>query len=85
MDNNGHYVVVNEWANDYEYDVSILGVAHSLEEAKKIFNNIVGEEKEYADEHGYEIFEDDDEIFDAGKYGEYIVFHTRTYIQWVRT
>ena len=76
-----HYVIIHEWANDYEYDVSVLGVAHSLGEAKEIFNNSVDDEKKYADEHGYEIFEDDDMIFDAGKYGEYIVFHTRMYIQ----
>lgn len=76
-----HYVVVNEWANDYEYDVIILGIAHSLEEAKEIFNNNVDDERKYAYEYGYEIFEDNDVIFDAGKYGEYIVFHTRTYIQ----
>lgn len=76
-----HYVIIHEWANDYEYDVSVLGVAHSLEEAKQIFNNSVDDEKKYADEHGYEIFEDNDVIFDAGKYGEYIVFHTRMYIQ----
>lgn len=78
-----HYAIINEWANDYEYDVAIIGIAHSLEEAKGIFNNSVGDEKKYADEHGYEIFEDNDVIFDAGKYGEYIVFHTRTYIQGV--
>lgn len=76
-----HYVIIHEWANDYEYDVGVLGVAHSLEEAKEIFNNSVDDEKKYADEHGYEIFEDSDVIFDAGKYGEYIVFHTRMYIQ----
>lgn len=76
-----HYVVINEWTNDFEYGITILGIAHSLGEAKEIFNNNVGDEKKYADEHGYEIFEDNDVIFDAGKYGEYIVFHTRTYIQ----
>ena len=53
-----HYVIIHEWANDYEYGVSVLGVAHSLEEAKEIFNNSVDDEKKYADEHGYEIFED---------------------------
>ena len=76
-----HYVIIHEWANDYEYDVGILGVTHSLKEAKEIFNHCVDDEKKYADEHGYEIFDDNDVIFDAGKYGEYIVFHTRMYIQ----
>lgn len=78
-----HYVVINDWVNDLEYGIGILGVTHSLEEAIKIFNNSVGEEKKYANEHGYEIFEDSDVVFDAGKYGEYMVFHTRIYIQLV--
>lgn len=40
-----HYVVINDWSNDYECGVTILGVAHTSEEAKEIFNNSVGDEK----------------------------------------
>ena len=29
-----HYVIVNDWANEYESGTTILGVAHSMEEAK---------------------------------------------------
>lgn len=78
-----HYIVIHEWSNDYEYEINILGIAHSLEEAKEIFNNSVGDEKEYAEKHGYEIFIDNDVVFDAGKYGDYILFHTHIYIQGV--
>ena len=48
-----HYVVVNDWANEYESGTTILGVAHSLEEAKEIFNQYVDDEKAYAEEHGF--------------------------------
>jgi hypothetical protein len=78
-----HYVVVNDWVNEYESGTSILGVAHSLEEAKEIFNNSLAEEKHYAEEYGWEIYDDCETVFDAGKDGYYISNHTNLYIQLV--
>ena len=78
-----HYVIINDWANEYENGVSILGIVHSLEEAKRIFNECVAEEKQYAEEHDFEIYNDDDEDFDAGEDGYYVSNHTRVYIQGV--
>lgn len=76
-----HFIVINDWSNDYECGVTILGVAHSLEEAKEIFNTNVVDEKNRAEEQGYEIYADCETDFDAGEEGYYAREHTRVYIQ----
>ena len=48
-----HYVIVNDLVNEFESGVTILGVTHSLDEAKEIFNQFVEDEKSYAEEHGF--------------------------------
>lgn len=78
-----HYVVVNDWANEYESGTNVLGVAHSLEEAKKIFNESLVDEKQYAEERGFEIYDDCETVFDAGEEGYYISNHTHLYIQMI--
>ena len=78
-----HYVIVNDWANNYESGTTILGVAHSMEEAKEIFNQSLADEKKYAEEHDYEIYDDCDTVFDAGEDGYYISNHTNLYIQMI--
>ena len=78
-----HYIIVNDWANEYECGTTILGVVHSLEEAKKIFNEQLIEEKEYAERHGFEIYDDCETVFDAGENGYYVSNHTNLYIQMV--
>lgn len=78
-----HYVIINDWANEYENGVSILGIVHSLEEAKIIFNEYATEEKQYAEEHDFEIYNDNEGEFDAGEDGYYVSNHTRVYIQGV--
>lgn len=83
----GHYVVINEWAcSGFMEDcgVNIVGVAHSLEEAKSLFNSVVTIEKDLAVENDYEIYEDEDTIFDAGEEGYYVSNHTKLYIQKVK-
>lgn len=78
-----HYVVVNDWAVEYESGTTILGVAHSIEEAKGIFNRSVEDEKRYAEEHGWEVYDDCETVFDAGEDGYYVSNHTNLYIQMV--
>lgn len=82
-----HYVVINEWACSgltEDCGVNIVGVTHSLEEAKNLFNSVVIIEKELAVENEYEIYEDEDTIFDAGEEGYYVSNHTKLYIQMVK-
>lgn len=76
-----HYVIVNEWSNEYECGTTILGVAHSLEEATEIFNQNLAGEREYAKEREFTIYDDCETVFDAGEDGYYINNHTNLYIQ----
>ena len=78
-----HFVIVNDWANEYESATTILGVAHSMEEAKEIFNESLVEERKYAEEEGFTIYDDCETVFDAGEDGYYRVNHTLLYIQMV--
>lgn len=75
-----HFVIINNWANEYESGTTILGVAHSIEEAKQTFNESLIEEKEYAKDRGFTIFDDCDTAFDAGEEGYYASNHTNLYI-----
>ena len=54
-----------------------------LEEAKEILNERVAEEKDYAAENEWEIFDDNEMTFDSGKNGYYASNHTCLYIQGV--
>ena len=78
-----HYVVLCDWATNDAEGVDITAVAHSLEEAKEIFAKAVVDERKYAEEHGWEIFDDTDRCFDAGEGGFYAVEHAHFYIQGV--
>ena len=76
-----HYVIINDWATEDESETVVLGVAHSLEEAKEIFNKRLADEKQYAEEHGFIIYDDCETVFDAGEDGYYSHNHTSLYIQ----
>lgn len=78
-----HYVILCDWAVDHmcESGVDITAVTHTLEEAKEIFAKAVVDEKQYAEENGWEIFTDDDTEFDAGQFGYYAAEHSHFYIQ----
>jgi hypothetical protein len=71
-----HYLIINEWATEDDNGFSVIGVAHSLEEAKELFDKKLEEEKAYAKENGFEIYEDKETIFDAGEDGYYTNNHT---------
>lgn len=76
-----HYVVVLDWATEYECGSNVIGVAHSLEDAKKIFEGVATEEREYAAEHDWVVYDDLPTVFEAGQDGYYISNHTNLYIQ----
>ena len=78
-----HYVVVLDWASNDDEGVNILGVTHTLEEAKEIFAKQLVEEKELADEWGWEIETDTDTEFEAYESGYYAITHSKLYIQGV--
>ena len=78
-----HYVILCDAAADnMGYDEThVTAVMHSLEEAKKILVEKSAGEKEYAYEHGWIIYIDNDEEFDAGEYGNYAAEHAHFYIE----
>lgn len=78
-----HYVILCDSAVDgMGYDEThTIAVTHTLEKAKKIFAKAIVDEKQYAEEHGWEIFADTDTEFDAGEGGYYAVEHTHFYIE----
>lgn len=76
-----HYVILSDWAMNDAEGVDITAVTHTLEEAKEIFAKVVVDEKKYAEENDWEIFEDTDVEFDAGEEGYYAAEHARFYIQ----
>lgn len=78
-----HYVIVLEWSTDGDCGSNVIGVTHTLEDAKKIFNETAMEEREWAIEHEWIIYEDIDVSFDAGENGMYSDNHSRLYIQGV--
>ena len=78
-----HYVVVLDWAVEDDEAVSILGVAHTLEEAKKIFNDNLPEQKGYTEQYGYKVYEDTEVRYEAGVSGHWRTEHVALYIQGV--
>ena len=78
-----HYVIINDWATNFESGSTVLGVAHTMEEAREIFNQSYNEEKQYAEDHDWEVYDDCETVFDAGEDGYYVSNHTHLYIQMV--
>ena len=78
-----HYVVLLDSAIDrMEYDEThVVAVTHTLEEAKEILAREVIPDRQYAEEHGWEVFVDTEEEFDAGEDGIYAAEHTHFYIE----
>ena len=77
-----HYVVAREWAADCvgEQGVTILGVAHSFDEAKKIFADNISQERELAETNGWTVYTDNEACFDAGWDGYYNRDHVKLII-----
>lgn len=75
-----HYVVVLVWASEGENDSNILCVAHSFEEAKKVFDDTIDEERQIAEDNNWVIYENNDTVFEAGEDGHYCENHSKLYI-----
>lgn len=76
-----HFVVLNDWSFDYESGTTVLGVTHSVEKARQLFDKFTSREKKYAKDHGYFVYNDSEYDFDAGESGSYAQNHTRVYIE----
>lgn len=78
-----HYVVVLDWAINDAEGVAILGVTHTLDDARAIFSEHVVGERELAIDNGWNIETDTNDVFEAYEDGYYAASHTRLYIQGV--
>jgi hypothetical protein len=76
-----HYVVVLDWATEDDEAVAILGVTHTYEDAKEIFDKQRIEEMEIIENNGWDIETDRDDMLDAGSMGYWRESHTTLYIQ----
>lgn len=82
-----HYVVLYDWSVENKFianGIEVVGVAHSLEEAKKMLAEAATDEKAYAEKYEWEIFEDSDVEFDAGESGNYDAEHAHYFIKEVK-
>lgn len=78
-----HYVIVLDWATEDDSDVQIVGVFHTLDDAKEKFEKYVIEEKQLVRDNGYVISEDNGMVLDAGIMGYWRDNHITLYIQGV--
>ena len=78
-----HYVIVLDQASQDAADTAILGVAHTLDDARAIFAEYIAEEKEAAINNEWYIETDTNDVFEAYENGAYVANHTRLYIQGV--
>lgn len=78
-----HYVIMCDSAVDsMGYDEThVTAVKHDLDEAKRTLQEKSKDEKKYAYEHGWEIYVDSDDEFDAGEDGFYATEHVHFYIE----
>lgn len=76
-----HYVVTLEIVTDDECIFNILGVAHTLEEAKAIFAQEIDNAREFAMDCDWEIDADNDTEFSAFQDGYYLQSHINLYIR----
>lgn len=76
-----HYVVILDWATESDCGVYILGVAHTIDEAKEIFNQHIAQERDIAEQHGYTVESDSDTLFEAGQMGYWNYEHSVLYIE----
>lgn len=79
-----HYAIIYEFSNKHtgEYcKYKIHGVYHSLEEARKVFNEKFKEDKDDArNDKTFIVYTDTEDEFDAGEEGFYDENHLLIYI-----
>lgn len=82
MDNNTtFYIVIHTWQSDLEnYEIDIKGVATSPEDAQRIFNEYIDEERKIAEESEWVIETDEEDAFYAYNPDFPYSYYTHLYI-----
>jgi len=76
-----HFVVVFDYTVDDEHGVDIIGVRHTIEEAKELFEKQKVIESKNAENNGYDYTEVDETAWSSYIEGEYSKDHIDLYIQ----
>ena len=76
-----YFIILNAWSFDYESGTTVLGVTHSTEKEKQLFDKFASREKQYAKDRGYFVYNNNEHDFDAGELESYAQNHTRVYIE----
>lgn len=76
-----HFVVILDSTYDFEQFIHVLAVKHTYEEAKAVFDKNIKEEKDYAERNGFVIYEEYEDLFEAGEDGRWAEGHTKLYIE----
>ena len=80
-----HYAIVLDWSTENECETEIIDIAHSMEEAKEVFQRQLVHEKKLAEKEGWHVFEDSEGLYEAFNYGNYEDGHTKLWIARVKT
>lgn len=78
-----HYVIVLDRDTEDNHDVDIIGVAHSMEEADKIFKEQRAIEEEIVAENDWLVYVDCDGMYEAIPKNLLHAGHTKLWIQGV--
>ena len=76
-----HYVLIFDWAREWEAGIRVISVAHSERAARADFNNYITEVMGFAKESGYTIYDDSDMSFDSGEDGKWATNHEKLFVQ----
>ena len=79
-----YYVLINEWAKDYEKGIGIVAVRHNFASIKEVFDKALPDEMRFAEENGWEIEANGDDRFEAGQIGYWSNNHVSLYIDTVQ-
>ena len=78
-----YWYVETNWSTEYECGGDVIAIYPENEEykAKKVFAKVVAEEKQYAEDENYFVYEDTDDFFSAGEDGYYLTAHTEVMLK----
>ena len=76
-----HYVVMLDWATNDDFHSEVIGVGHTLDEAKSLLSQRLVQEIMFAEKHDYKIETNTDTEFVAYEDGFYSGEHTHLWIE----
>lgn len=84
LEQNGHWVVMQDYVDDDDGGVEIIAVTHTRDEAIKIAKPIMEEARHRAEDYDWYIFVSTPTRFDAGNEDEYGSYHETIFVRYCR-